>query len=37
VLTLAPEAELRDVAWGLTVTGIGGAPVVDAEGHVLGG
>jgi predicted transcriptional regulator len=36
VLTLAPNASLRDVAWGLTITGIAGAPVADADGHVIG-
>lgn len=36
VLTLAPDVDVRDVAWGLTITGIGGAPVQDSDGHVLG-
>jgi predicted transcriptional regulator len=36
VLTLALDASLRDVAWGLTITGIAGAPVKDADGHVIG-
>lgn len=36
VLTVAPDAYVEDAAWGLTVRGIGGAPVKDAQGHVLG-
>lgn len=36
VMTLAPDADVADAAWGLTVKGIGGAPVKDAAGHVLG-
>lgn len=36
VMTLAPDADLADAAWGLTVKGISGAPVRDGEGHVLG-
>ncbi len=36
VMTLAPDADVADAAWGLTVKGIGGAPVRDAAGHVLG-
>lgn len=36
VMTLAPEVDVADAAWGLTVRGIGGAPVKDADGHVLG-
>jgi predicted transcriptional regulator len=36
VLTLAPDAALRDAAWGLTISGIAGAPVKDVHGHVIG-
>jgi len=36
VLTLAPDADVAEAAWGLTIGGIGGAPVRDAQGHVLG-
>lgn len=36
VMTLAPDADVADAAWGLTVKGFGGAPVKDAAGHVLG-
>lgn len=36
VMTLAPDADLADAAWGLTVKGISGAPVKDGAGHVLG-
>ena len=36
VLTLAPDADVNDAAWGLTMRGISGAPVKDAQGHVLG-
>lgn len=36
VLTVGPDAPLDDVAWGLTMKGVTGAPVQDGEGHVLG-
>jgi predicted transcriptional regulator len=36
VLTLSPDADVGDAAWGLTISGISGAPVKDAQGHVLG-
>jgi predicted transcriptional regulator len=36
VLTLAPDSDVNDAAWGLTMKGISGAPVKDAHGHVLG-
>jgi CBS-domain-containing membrane protein len=36
VLTLDPEATIDDAAWGLTMKGVSGAPVRDAEGHLLG-
>jgi CBS domain-containing protein len=36
VLTVQPETTLKDVAELLAARGISGAPVVDADGHVLG-
>ena len=36
VLTVTPDTTLKDVAELLSERGISGAPVVDADGHVLG-
>jgi predicted transcriptional regulator len=36
VLTVAPETRVDEVMWGLTMRGVGGAPVRDAAGHILG-
>lgn len=36
VLTVAAEADLKDVAWGLTLKGFSGAPVKDETGQVIG-
>lgn len=36
VVSVAPDADVEDAAWGLTVRGISGAPVQDGQGHVLG-
>ena len=36
VLTIGPEAPLKDVAKILVANGISGLPVCDIEGHVLG-
>jgi CBS-domain-containing membrane protein len=36
VLTIDPDAKLEDVAWGLTLKGVTGAPVRDEHGHLIG-
>ncbi len=36
VLTVAPDTSVEDLAWGLTLKGVSGAPVQDARGLVLG-
>jgi predicted transcriptional regulator len=36
VLTIDPHAKLEDVAWGLTMKGVSGAPVKDERGRVIG-
>ncbi|MGE3668681.1 MAG: HPP family protein [Polyangiaceae bacterium] len=36
VLTVSPDASVQDIAWGLRIRGVSGAPVKDGEGHVLG-
>lgn len=36
VMSVGPEVDVEDAAWGLTVRGISGAPVRDGMGHVLG-
>ncbi len=36
VLTVSPEASVQDIAWGLRIRGVSGAPVKDGDGHLLG-
>ncbi|MCA9633433.1 MAG: CBS domain-containing protein [Myxococcales bacterium] len=36
VLTVSPDATVKDVAWGLRIRGVTGAPVKDGDGHLLG-
>ncbi len=36
VMSVGPDVDVDDAAWGLTVRGISGAPVRDGLGHVLG-
>ncbi|MCA9642652.1 MAG: CBS domain-containing protein [Polyangiaceae bacterium] len=36
VLTVSPDASVQDIAWGLRIRGVSGAPVKDGDGHLLG-
>lgn len=36
VLTISPDADLNDAAWGLTLKGVTGAPVRDDNGRIVG-
>lgn len=36
VLTVSPDASVQDIAWGLRIRGVSGAPVRDGDGHLLG-
>jgi CBS-domain-containing membrane protein len=36
VLTVAAEADANDAAWGFTMKGVSGAPVMDERGNLIG-